>query len=156
MTFGAGLGLVAGLVAGRTTREIIDDTVDRTTRTLRWLGVLEKKRNAGPGGYGEGARLEKVPSVPTRRMSDRARGKQRSDEFSGHLDYESFDAPPTSTIRTSPRLSPLLQRFKREATAYSGARGEGSAYVDYSRQGGGAAFAEENEGSSWRRREVDF
>ncbi|BGP28488.1 hypothetical protein JCM10296v2_000223 [Rhodotorula toruloides] len=159
LTFGAGLGLVAGLVAGRTTREIIDDTVDRTTRTLRWLGVLEKKPKAGPGGYGEGARLEKVPSAPLRRMSDKARGKQRwtSGPFDDHASYEALDDPPVPTISTSPRLSPLLQRFKRQTTAYSSAHSEGPAYVDYSRQGGGMAYAqEEQEGSSWRRREVDF
>lgn len=142
LTVGAGLGLVAGLVAGRTTREIIDDTVERTARTLRWLGVLEKKRDVGPGGFGEGARLEKVrPSAAprARRMSDRARGKQRAP--SGDLD----GAPPAGT--TSPRLSPLLQRFKRESSAYSAARGAGAASVDYSRQEGEAraAFVEEGD-----------
>ncbi|GEM06033.1 lipin 1 [Rhodotorula toruloides] len=133
LTFGAGLGFVAGLVAGRTTREIIDDTVDRTTGTLRWLGVLEKKREAGLGGFGQGARLEKVPSGPARRMSDKARGKQRSNsnESVSRSSSEAFDIPHASIISTSPRLNPLLQRFKREATAYSSARNEGLAYVDY-------------------------
>lgn len=42
LAIGAGIGALGGLVAAQSTRTVIDATLVRTQKTLRWLGVLAK------------------------------------------------------------------------------------------------------------------
>ncbi|GAA5855151.1 hypothetical protein JCM8547_002400 [Rhodosporidiobolus lusitaniae] len=98
LSAGAGLGAVAGLVAGRTTREIIDETVSTGRRSLIWVGVLPKPAADGVrekardvdlrGGQREEARLEEIPRVfgssrrkaqeEEKKRAEKAKGKARA------------------------------------------------------------------------------
>lgn len=65
---GAGLGAVAGLVAGRTTREIFDEGVRAARSSLIWVGALPKddkpvEVGLKQDGFGAEARLETMSSV---------------------------------------------------------------------------------------------
>lgn len=65
---GTACGGLAGLVAGRSTRVALDETLAVTTRAGRWLGVLPKEgagaevkasRREEQGGFGAGVRFER-------------------------------------------------------------------------------------------------
>lgn len=42
LAIGAGIGALGGLVAAQSTRTVIDATLDRMQKTLRWLGLFSK------------------------------------------------------------------------------------------------------------------
>ncbi|GAA5888819.1 hypothetical protein JCM6882_002864 [Rhodosporidiobolus microsporus] len=114
---GSGLGAIAGLVAGRTTREIIDEAIWRTKKSLIWVGVLPKEPKLGvpatkksPPAFGPGARLETLADVfgssRSRAQKDK-KGKGKARAFSPSSADEGDSTPPGqfNTIRHSPVAS---------------------------------------------------
>ncbi|GAA6040346.1 hypothetical protein JCM8097_007568 [Rhodosporidiobolus ruineniae] len=121
---GSGLGAVAGLVAGRTTREIIDETVDTARRGLVWLGVLSKKGAAPVSeetstvASSPGATFESISNFGTSRARARGnlgrdKGKQRasfpsSSAFSSDLPSSSSGSPTPASMRAFNPIVPSL------------------------------------------------
>ncbi|GAA5827237.1 hypothetical protein JCM11251_001184 [Rhodosporidiobolus azoricus] len=107
---GSGLGAIAGLVAGRTTREIIDEAVWRTKKSLIWVGLLSKEPKLGvpsPTGkssysvFGPGARLETLGDVfgSSRARAQEAEKKRRKGQgkeraLASALEGENSDETP--------------------------------------------------------------
>ncbi|BGP12384.1 hypothetical protein JCM10213_002011 [Rhodosporidiobolus nylandii] len=94
---GGGIGTLAGLVAGRTTREIIDGAVGEAKRVLVWVGVLEREEPPAPpapakvsatGGFSGEAQLETIGQIfgssraRARAQAAAGKGKQKQRESS--------------------------------------------------------------------------
>ncbi|GAA5987655.1 hypothetical protein JCM11641_001182 [Rhodosporidiobolus odoratus] len=123
---GCGIGALAGLIAGRTTREIIDEAVAVTETALTWVGVLSKEEEVepkalkvepSPDDSAEGSRVEMLRVFGSSRAKAKAKEQGRRRESSPDTE-DDLAASAGLFHSVTPTLPPVASASYTTASAH--------------------------------------